>query len=184
VDPAFPPVDPKGCLNCSISFLPKRKTNVYCCRSCQVGHLRKSKKIKDRVRQGVFCQCLHCNAEFYVPQYRSNTAKYCSRKCSALDKPELAEKARKESPIIKRSLALREQGCEARTYKTIYVKGVQVREHRWIMEQSLGRKLESWEHVHHVDGNHLNNDIQNLEVLSNADHQRKELSPWMDNNNL
>jgi len=46
------------------------------------------------------------------------------------------------------------------------------------MEQHLGRKLESWEHVHHIDGNHLNNNIENLEVLSNADHQRKELAAW------
>jgi hypothetical protein len=73
---------------------------------------------------------------------------------------------------------MKEQGCQVREYKTIYIEGVQVREHRWIMEQHLGRKLESWEHVHHIDGNHLNNNIENLEVLSNADHQRKELAAW------
>ena len=78
---------------------------------------------------------------------------------------------------------MKEQGCKARTYKTIYVEGVQVREHRWIMEQELGRKLESWEHVHHIDGDHSNNDIENLEVLSNADHQRKELSGWSNKDN-
>jgi len=52
------------------------------------------------------------------------------------------------------------------------------------MEQFLGRKLEKWEHVHHIDGNHLNNNIENLEVLTNADHQRKELSEWSDKNYL
>jgi hypothetical protein len=101
----------------------------------------------------------------------------------ALDKPELTEKARKKSPITRRSEAMKKEGCKARVYKTIYVEGVQVREHRWVMEQTLGRKLESWEHVHHIDGNHLNNSIENLEVLSNADHQRKELSPWIEENN-
>ena len=64
-------------------------------------------------------------------------------------------------------------------YKEIVVNGKRVREHRWLMEQHLGRSLESWEHVHHIDGNHLNNSLNNLEVLSNADHQRKELLPWM-----
>lgn len=78
---------------------------------------------------------------------------------------------------------MKKEGCSPRTYKTIYVEGIQVREHRWVMEQALGRKLESWEHVHHVDGNHLNNSIENLEVLSNADHQRKELSAWSEENN-
>jgi hypothetical protein len=79
---------------------------------------------------------------------------------------------------MRRSKALKAQGSTAKKYKTILVDGKQVREHRWIMEQHLGRQLESWEHVHHKDGNHLNNALENLEVLSNADHQRKELSEW------
>lgn len=63
-------------------------------------------------------------------------------------------------------------------YKQIMVNGKLVREHRWLMEQHLGRKLESWEHVHHIDGNHLNNAIENLIVLSNAEHQKEELKQW------
>jgi len=72
-----------------------------------------------------------------------------------------------------------EENRGPRNYKRIVVNGEEVREHRWIMEQHLGRKLETWEHVHHIDGNHLNNSLSNLEVLSNADHQRKELEIWM-----
>jgi hypothetical protein len=37
--------------------------------------------------------------------------------------------------------------------------------HRWIMEQHLGRKLEKHEVVHHIDGNTLNNEIDNLKVM-------------------
>ena len=85
---------------------------------------------------------------------------------------------------MRRSKALKEKNTPTRNYKTISVNGVRVREHRWIMEQHLGRKLASWEHVHHLDGNHRNNNISNLEVLSNADHQRKELSEWSDKNYL
>lgn len=79
---------------------------------------------------------------------------------------------------MKRSRAMNESGAQPRRYKTIVVNGTQVREHRWIVEQHLGRKLESWEHVHHIDGNHLNNLLSNLEVLSNAEHQKKELESW------
>lgn len=173
-------MDLKHCLNCSNIFGPSRPSGVYCCRSCQVGHLRRSGKIKDKPRQGVICKCLHCDQEFYVPQYRALSAKYCSRRCSILNKPEIGEKARNNSPLMKRSRALKQQGQSQRQYKMLYINGKQVREHRWIMEQHLGRQLERWEHVHHIDGDHLNNTLENLEVLSNADHQRKELAQWKD----
>lgn len=46
-------------------------------------------------------------------------------------------------------------------------------EHRWVMEQYLGRKLRKDEAVHHKDGDTLNNDIGNLEVLSWEEHKNK-----------
>lgn len=171
-------MDLRTCLKCNNIFKPKRNSNVYCSRSCQTQHFHQIGKLKPRPKKGVICKCLNCAKDFYVPAYRAASAKYCSRRCLALDKPELGQKARENSPIMRRSKALKEQKTTPRRYKTIVVDGKQVREHRWVMEQYLGRKLETWEHVHHIDGNHLNNAIENLEVLSNADHQRKELSDW------
>jgi hypothetical protein len=46
-------------------------------------------------------------------------------------------------------------------------------QHREIMEKYLGRKLERWETVHHIDGNKQNNNKENLELISNSDHQRR-----------
>lgn len=43
---------------------------------------------------------------------------------------------------------------------------------RVLMESKLGRPLESYEHVHHIDENPLNNDLDNLEVLHIVDHER------------
>lgn len=37
--------------------------------------------------------------------------------------------------------------------------------HRHVMEEFLGRTLKENEHVYHIDGNHLNNDIDNLIVI-------------------
>lgn len=44
------------------------------------------------------------------------------------------------------------------------------REHRVFMENHLGRKLEPWEAVHHIDGNAQNNEIDNLEVVEFGKH--------------
>lgn len=43
-------------------------------------------------------------------------------------------------------------------------------EHRYVMEQFLGRSLEKDEDVHHIDFNKLNNDISNLMLLKNWEH--------------
>jgi hypothetical protein len=142
-------------------------------------HLRVTGKIKSKPRRGLTLNCQLCSKEFYVPQYRKESAKFCSPRCTSLAHPENTLKAQESSPIIKRA---REGQKITKNYKQLKIDGKMVREHRWLMEQHLGRKLESWEHVHHIDGNHLNNDIANLEVLSNSDHQKKELEQWSKKN--
>ena len=55
-------------------------------------------------------------------------------------------------------------------YNHPYYSYRQVHTHRLIMSEYLGRKLESWEHIHHKDGNKFNNDISNLELLTDREH--------------
>jgi len=41
--------------------------------------------------------------------------------------------------------------------------------HRFVMAEKLGRPLERWEHVHHIDGDRTNNKIANLALVSNQE---------------
>ena len=58
--------------------------------------------------------------------------------------------------------------------------GKKVRTHRWLMEQHLGRPLLATEHVHHKNGNPLDNRLENLMVLSCASHMRYHKQTYPD----
>lgn len=45
-------------------------------------------------------------------------------------------------------------------------------EHRYVMENHLGRPLEKSEHIHHLDGNKQNNDLSNLMLLTSSQHNK------------
>ena len=45
-------------------------------------------------------------------------------------------------------------------------------EHRLVMECAIGRKLDRNEHVHHINGNKQDNRLENLEIMTKADHCR------------
>lgn len=55
-------------------------------------------------------------------------------------------------------------------YIRVVVDGKKQLKHRVVMSQQLGRPLLPTEHVHHRDGNGLNNDPSNLEILSPSEH--------------
>ena len=107
------------------------------------------------MQKGKIIECLNCGKEFY-----STRNDFCSKKC--------VYEYKKKNYIHKTYL---ENGYEVR-YINGYNKNGNVKEHRYIMEQYLGRKLKENEIVHHKDGNKLNNDISNLEVMTRSEHSK------------
>ena len=57
-------------------------------------------------------------------------------------------------------------------YKRIYVNKKLVLEHRHIMEKNLGRPLMVAEIIHHINHDKLDNQIENLQIVSRSEHKR------------
>ena len=56
--------------------------------------------------------------------------------------------------------------------RLVWRNGKKVRESRWLMEQELGRRLLPTEHVHHINGDPLDNRLDNLIVMHQNAHLR------------
>jgi hypothetical protein len=68
--------------------------------------------------------------------------------------------------------------CEHTSYIKVYapnhpsVKGKYIYEHRLIAEKVLGRYLPDGAEVHHIDGNGLNNENDNLVICQNCEYHK------------
>lgn len=60
-------------------------------------------------------------------------------------------------------------------YITAFIDNRWQYQHRYVMEQELGRRLKTDEHVHHKDGDKTNNKLSNLELLSKSKHAQEHM---------
>lgn len=126
---------------------------MYCSRDCRWTH--------ERV-ESVTLTCAYCGASYQRKPSNVYKSKYCSMSCrgKARSGP-LAGNWRGGRHIERRH-----------GYVKIFVPGRgQVLEHRYVMEQHLGRPLHPDEHIHHLNRDKTDNRIENLVLTSNSEHQ-------------
>lgn len=161
-----PDMLPKPCEQCGNTFLPIRSDHRFCSQECFQETARRpdqtcpvcSKIYNDKHYAGTCSRacagvlrrrepdgraCERCGA--LIPWPQSQNWKFCSDAC-------------RKTPVGTRS-AHADQGY----MKVMTVDGWKL-EHRHVVEQQLGRPLESWERVHHKNGKRGDNRPENLEL--------------------
>ena len=110
------------------------------------------RKKRTYLGRAIYKNCIVCGKTYYCIRSRVKTSNYCSNKCWH------------KIHIGKNHPTWRGGTKNWAGYRLISVYGKQVREHRYLMEQHIGRKLQKNEVVHHINGDRADNRIENLEV--------------------
>ena len=119
--------------------------------------------------------CNICQTPIKVSPSQVLTKKTCSRKCDAILRSHRFAGPR--NPSYKGGIA---------TYgKYLYRRGSERKAlHREVMEQELGRALNSGEEVHHINGIPHDNRPENLYVIDKRNHSRIHFQMFLDNQRL
>lgn len=180
------------CAECGKTYWKRAdriRTPDYCGMSCRMSANQKTRN--DRIRQ-----CAVCGTSF-IPrpaQLRDGGGKYCSIVCNGaasvrrLISPENLAKARNgyirsnAAERMRQKIGPKNPSWRGGRYQSngyFWIRepgsGRAKSEHRRIMERHLGRTLGPNEVVHHINHDKTDNRIENLVVLTRAEHIKEHL---------
>ena len=118
---------------------------------------RDNRKIEDK-------KCNYCGKTF---RPKNSKIKCCSRKCGCASRGNYQKKGRKDGIYRYKN----KKGYIVITYWEGDTK-INSREHRLIMEQHIGRKLNKFEDVHHINGIKDDNRLENLKIIDHSEHTK------------
>src|ERR1035437_1347029 len=72
----------------------------------------------------------------------------------------------------------KKNGMDVHGYVRKSLEKGRILEHRFVIEQHLGRRLSPEEIVHHINGIKTDNNIENLEIVTRQDHSKLHKRPW------
>lgn len=128
------------CLNCGATYERPARRDIQRFLVSRFCSTSCGAKYRQRGATGII-PCAGCGEPFMAER---RTRKYCSRGCAG----------RHANPA----------SGEGARYKKVKTPGGWMHEHRYVMEQTLGRKLRPFENVHHKNGNKRDNRPRNLEL--------------------
>lgn len=147
---------PIKCSQCGIEFIPAKKSTKFCSYKCS-GEARDGK---------ITLKCDYCGKEYIKNKCHITKNNFCSKKCHG--KWASINNVGEHSPRWN-------GGIYNHIGKYIHIRqpdGTYKQEHRIVMENHLGRELDSDEIVHHIDGDGENNALDNLRLTTRAEHAR------------
>ena len=120
----------------------------------------------------------HCSKEFKTYPSHAKRRIYCSNRCKGFAIFNIPKNRqnniksiprRENAPNWKGGFWINKPGYKILEYRE-NGKRIRIFEHRQVMEKYMGRKLKQNESVHHVDKNKLNNNIDNLQLMTKSSH--------------